>query len=829
MDNISNNVFSDKAKFAIKKSTLCTKRLGHQFIGTEHLLLGLLETKNSVAYQVLTELNITYNKVESLVIASIYDENISITLGVDETALLGYTPKANKVFQESLKESFVLGTSKVGTEHILLAIINDDKCLAMKVISRLNITSEQIRHKISLALGGVKSPLKPKNVKSNVKPKKSTTPALDKYSINYSDLASKNKFDPTIGRENEIERLIQILSRRTKNNPCLVGDPGVGKTALIEGLATKIHIGDVPEFLKNKIIIELDISSMVAGSKYRGEFEDRIKKVLKEVESNKNIILFIDELHTIVGAGSAEGAIDASNIMKPALARGIIRVIGATTYEDFRKHIEKDSALERRFQKIDVLEPSEENAILMLLSLKNNYELHHNVKIEDDAIIASVKLSSRYISDRFLPDKAIDLIDEASSKAKLLNYKLPNNFKEIELRLKQLSLDKENAILSEDFELASSIKDEQEKLTKSFKNKKARWEKNSIDDAPIVTKDVIGDTVALLTGIPVKKIQEEETAKLLNLESELHKRVVGQNESVVSITKAIKRNRVGLKSPNKPIGSFLFCGPTGVGKTELSKALAEVLFGSEDNILRVDMSEFMEKHSVSKLIGSPPGYVGFDEGSTFTEKVRKKPYSVVLFDEIEKAHPDTFNVLLQVLDDGFLTDSKGRKVSFKNTVIIMTSNVGAKRIVSPKKLGFSSGSSSEADYQFMKANVLDELKKDFKPEFLNRIDDITVFRPLTTSEIKEISILLLEDLNKRAILNLDITLTFSDDLISHVSKEGYSKTYGARPLRRTIQSLIEDSLTDKILLGEFISKDIVHVDYIDSTIVMTKKEVACKK
>lgn len=831
MNNINNNRFSSKAREAIKKSTTCAKRLGHQFIGTEHLLLGLLEIEKGVAYQILTlhSNNITYKLAEDMLLKNMYKNNEHMKIG--SIQLSGYTPKAKKVFEASLEESFKLGTSKIGTEHLLLGILRDSTCLGYQILLSLKIKPSEIKEKIMLTMGFGSNDSALYNTTSKAKYKKqsTSTPTLDKFSINYSTLASKNKFDPTIGREKEIDRLIQILSRRNKNNPCLIGDPGVGKTALIEGLATKIFIGDVPTTLRNKKIIALDMSSMVAGSKYRGEFEERVKKVLLEVEKNPDVILFIDELHTIIGAGSAEGAIDASNIMKPALARGSIKVIGATTYEDYKKHIEKDPSIERRFQQLPVLEPKEDDAIKMLLSLKEKYEGHHGVTINDDAIIASVKLSSRYITDRFLPDKAIDLIDEASSKIKLTNYTLPEDFKSLEKKICELKKEKEKAIIDENFELASQVKEKQLKSEKKLANKKKRWQNAQEKNVPVVTKDIIADTVALFTGVPVKKIQEEESKKLLLLEEELHKRVVGQDDAVTAVSKAIKRNRVGLKSANKPIGSFLFLGPTGVGKTELSKALAEVLFGAEDDIIRIDMSEFMEKHSVSKLIGSPPGYVGYDSGGNFTEKIRKKPYSVVLFDEIEKAHPDTFNILLQVLDDGFLTDSKGRKINFKNTLIIMTSNIGAKKIVEPKKLGFANSTTKDEDYKVMKSGVLDELKKSFNPEFLNRIDDITVFKPLSEDDIKKISVLLLDDLTTRGKLNLDISLDFTKPLISYISKEGYSKTYGARPLKRTIQTKIEDLLADKILLGEFISGDKVTIGYEDGNIIFLKKELATSK
>ncbi len=811
---MNNKKLTKDAQNAITKATSATKRLGQPYIGTEHILLGLLDIKSGVAYRVLEENNINYKKVENKIIEFIKNDNESKS---DEKSskLQGYTPRAKGMLGSSLNESFMLNTVYIGTEHLLLAILRDKQCMGTKVLEGLGFKSEFLIERIFNAIGSPsKSPFKQQSLQS-AKNKKSTTPTLDNYSRDLTALAKDNYFDPTIGRSDEIERLIQILSRRTKNNPCLVGEPGVGKTALVEGLAMKIVDGDVPELLKNKRVLALDLSAMLAGSKYRGEFEDRLKKVLKEIDANKNILLFIDEIHTIIGAGSAEGAIDASNIMKPALARGEIKVIGATTHEEFRKYIEKDASIERRFQRIVVEEPSEEEAIKMLLSLKPKYEEHHNVSIEDDAIISAVKLSNRYINDRFLPDKAIDIIDETSSRVKLATYIMPDSFKKLEEKILNIDIEKEDAIVKEDFALAGKLKAEKEKLIKRKERSLDKFEKERLESDDIVSKDLIEDTIAKMTGIPVKKIQEEESHKLLALEEELGKRVIGQKEAVTSIAKCIRRNRVGLKNPNRPIGSFLFLGPTGVGKTELSKALSEILFGSDDDIIRVDMSEFMEPHSVSKLIGAPPGYVGFDEGGTLVEKIRKKPYSLLLLDEVEKAHPDVFNLMLQVLDDGHITDSKGRKVNFKNTLIIMTSNIGAKNIVEPKKLGFSSGLSEEEKHTNMKNAVMGELKNFFKPEFLNRIDDITVFHKLSKEDISHITELLLEDLKERAKLNLDLTLSFTDNLIDYISKEGYSNIYGARPLKRTIQSKLEDEIAEKILFGEFQSGDKIKIDYKD--------------
>ncbi len=808
---MNNEKLTNDAKLAIDKASVIAKRRKQAYIGTEHILLGLLNIKSGMAYKVLENNNINYIKVENKLVELTYKNYVS----EDKGKIKGYTPRAKDIIGNSINESFMLKTTVVGTEHLLLSMLRDKQCMGCTIIEALGVHADILIEKILKSLGQeTKSPFK----QHFSKPKKSATPTLDNYSRDLTKMATNNEFDPTIGRNDEIERLIQILSRRTKNNPCLVGEPGVGKTALVEGLATKIIEGDVPELLKNKRVLELDLSAMLAGSKYRGEFEDRLKKVLKEIETNNNILLFIDEIHTIIGAGSAEGALDASNIMKPALARGEIRVIGATTFEEFRKYIEKDASIERRFQRISVSEPTEEEAIKMLLTLKSKYEEHHNVNIDDEAIVSAVRLSSRYINDRFLPDKAIDIIDETSSKVKLISYVLPTSIKKLEEKISKIEGKKEEAIIDEDFLLASELKSEKEKLLKRKERSLNKFEKEREEKIDTVTRDLIEDTVAKMTGIPIKKIQEEESQKLLDLENVLHNKVIGQDDAVTRIAKCIRRNRVGLKNPNRPIGSFLFLGPTGVGKTELSKALAETLFGSTDDILRVDMSEYMEQHSVSKLIGAPPGYVGFDEGGTLAEKVRKKPYSLILFDEVEKAHPDIFNLLLQVLDDGHITDSKGRKINFKNTLIIMTSNIGAKKIVEPKKLGFSSTITSDENYKIMKKDVMNELKKFFRPEFLNRIDDITVFHKLSKDNIFEITKLLLEDLKVRAKLNLNLELSFTKDLIEYISKEGYSEIYGARPIKRAIQNHLEDELAEKILNKEFANSKKINIDYKEKLI-----------
>ena len=643
------------------------------------------------------------------------------------------------------------------------------------------------------------------------KQEKSATETLDKFSRDMTALAKKNKFDPIVGRDKEIERIVQILSRRTKNNPCLVGDPGVGKTAIVEGLAQKIAEGNVPDTLKNKRIVGLDLSAMVAGSKYRGEFEERMKKAMDEVKADGNIILFVDEIHTIIGAGAAEGAIDASNILKPALSRGEIQLIGATTLEEYRKHIEKDAAFERRFQPVKVEEPDEQAAVAMLKALRDKYEMHHKVTISDDAIEAAVKLSARYVSDRFLPDKAIDLIDEAASRLRLKTFSAPDNVAEMEEKLAEMEKEKEAAIKTEEFEKAAEIKRAQDALRAQWKEAKKEWENNHENQAQVVTREEVAEVVSVWTGVPLQSLQEEESQRLLHLEDTLHQRVIGQSEAVKALAKAIRRGRVGLKDPNRPIGSFLFLGPTGVGKTELSKALAEALFGDEDAMIRIDMSEYMEKHSVSRMVGSPPGYVGYEEGGQLSEKVRRNPYSVVLFDEIEKASPDVFNVLLQVLDDGHITDGQGRKVDFKNTVIIMTSNAGARSIVEPKRVGFTSMETEEQSYQNMKKNVMEEVRHIFKPEFLNRIDDMIVFHSLTQEDILEIVKLMTRTVSKRIKENMDITVTFTDKALEKIAEEGYDKAFGARPLRRAIQSRIEDAFAEEYLMGNFKAGDKVSV------------------
>lgn len=698
-----------------------------------------------------------------------------------------------------------MNTGYVGTEHILVALIRENDNLAVKILVGLGVNLQRLYEDIMLMLG--ESEAQPAGAMGmnlqGEQEEKSNTETLDKFSRNLTDMAKQNKFDPIVGRDNEIERIIQILSRRTKNNPCLVGDPGVGKTAIVEGLAQKIAEGSIPDTLKKKKIVGLDLSAMVAGSKYRGEFEERMKKALDEVKADGNIILFVDEIHTIIGAGAAEGAIDASNILKPSLARGEIQLIGATTLEEYRKHIEKDAAFERRFQPVRVEEPEEKVAVEMLQALKDKYEMHHKVTISDEALESAVKLSSRYVADRFLPDKAIDLIDEAASRLRLRAYTAPVSVTELEKKLAEMEKEKEESIKTEEFEKAAEIKKQQDAFRVQLKEAKQEWETEHGGSEQIVTKEDVAEVVSRWTGIPVQSLREEESQRLLRLEDTLHQRVIGQQEAVKAVAKAVRRGRVGLKDPNRPIGSFLFLGPTGVGKTELSKALAEALFGDENAMIRIDMSEYMEKHSVSRMVGSPPGYVGYEEGGQLSEKVRRNPYSVILFDEIEKASPEVFNVLLQVLDDGHITDGQGRKVDFKNTVIIMTSNAGARSIVAPKRLGFTSVETPEQSYELMKKSVMDEVKNVFKPEFLNRIDDMIVFHALEKEDILEIVKLMTDTLAKRVQENMGISVSFTDKALEKIAEEGFDKAYGARPLRRAIQSKIEDAFAEEYLQGNF--------------------------
>ncbi|MCC0642309.1 MULTISPECIES: ATP-dependent Clp protease ATP-binding subunit [unclassified Clostridioides] len=791
------NRFTQRAKKAIDLAFESAKNLGHNIVGSEHILLGLLKEEEGIAAKVLSKVGFTEAYLEGKII-----DMEGKGEGIPEDIVL--SPRSKQILELSGMFANKLKTNYIGTEHILLAIIQEGEGIANKVLNYAGVNDRTLAQ-LTIDMMGMSDNNQYKSKNSYTGNQNQTeSKILDKYGRNLTLYAKQNKIDPVIGREKEIQRVIQILSRRTKNNPVLIGDPGVGKTAIAEGLATNIALGNVPETLKSKTLYSLEMGSLLAGAKYRGEFEERIKEVVDEVVKNGNIILFIDEMHTIIGAGSTgEGSIDASNILKPALARGEIQVIGATTIDEYRKHVEKDSALERRFQPVMVDEPSKEDSIKILEGLRDKYEAHHKVKITDDAIKTAVELSTRYISDRYLPDKAIDLIDEAASKVRLKENTPPAEIKKLELEIENIDKEKEEAVRCQDFEKAAKIRDEQGILKKQLEDVREKWNKSS-KHSDLVDGEVIAEVVGLWTGIPVNKILEEEADRLLKLEEILHNRVIGQEQAVKSISKAIRRSRAGLKDPNRPIGSFLFLGPTGVGKTELSKALAEVQFGDENQIIRIDMSEYMEKHAVSRMIGSPPGYIGHDEGGQLTEKVRRNPYSVILFDEIEKAHPDVFNILLQILDDGRLTDSKGRTVDFKNTIVIMTSNVGASTIGRQKTLGFSIAKGDEEEksqYEKMKENIMGELKQRFRPEFLNRIDDIIVFHSLNTEHISKIVILMVDKLQER-LKDMDIKLEMSDEAIKLISKSGFDLEYGARPLKRALQKELEDELSEAILRGD---------------------------
>jgi ATP-dependent Clp protease ATP-binding subunit ClpC len=816
--------FTDNAREAIRIATDVAFRLSHNYIGTEHLLIGLIRAEG-VGAKVLEANGVDEDKVLELVNQLIAPNTQIKTLGTNS-----FTSRAKNILEQSGKEATKMNMDQIGSEHILIALLKESDCIAVRLLNTLGINLQKLYVDTLAAAGLDLNTAKSEFAMSKGKNKaKSSTPTLDQFSRNLTDYAREGKLDPVIGRENEITRVIQILSRRTKNNPCLVGEPGVGKTAIAEGLALKIVNGDVPDTIKDKRVMTLDLSGMVAGSKYRGEFEERIKKVIAEVIYDGNVLLFLDELHTIIGAGGAEGAIDASNILKPSLARGELQLIGATTREEYRKYIEKDAALERRFQPVVVEEPSEEETIKILYGLRERYEAHHNVTITNDAVEAAVKLSKRYINDRFLPDKAIDVMDEASSKVRLSTFIDSPKVKELEEKIKEYEVEKEDAIKEEAFELASEIKKKQDKARDMLNRHKIEHEKEREEKKLFVTEGQIAEVIAGWTKIPVKKLEEEESERLMQLESILHQRVVGQSEAVTAVAKAIRRGRVGLKDPNRPIGSFLFLGPTGVGKTELSKALAEAMFGNENSMIRVDMSEYMEKHSVSKMIGSPPGYVGYDEGGQLSEKVRRNPYSVILFDEIEKAHPDVFNILLQVLDDGHITDAQGRKISFKNTIIIMTSNAGAQNIISPKKLGFSSVTDEKADYKRMKDQVMEEVKRVFKPEFINRIDEIIVFHSLTKEDIKNIVRIMLASIEKRCRQQMNLILQVQESIIDFIADKGFDEKYGARPIRRAIQTHIEDALAEEILEGRIVTGDTVTIDYKENKVVMTPKKKRLKK
>ena len=788
--------YTPQAKEALSLAVGMAESLNHGYVGTEHLLIGLLQEGTGVAARVLEENGVEESKVVELV-SQLISPNTSVQMAENAA----YTPRARRVIENSYREAVRFKAAQIGTEHILIAILREGDCVASRLLNTMGISVQKLYIDLLAAMGEDAPSIKDEMQRGNSGKRGSSTPALDSYSRNLTQMALDGKLDPVIGREHEIQRVIQILSRRTKNNPCLIGEPGVGKTAVVEGLAQRIAAGDVPDTIADKRVMTLDLSGMVAGSKYRGEFEERIKKVIAEVVEAKDVLLFIDEIHTIIGAGGAEGALDASNILKPSLARGELQLIGATTINEYRKYIEKDSALERRFQPVTVDEPSEEESIAILKGLRSRYEEHHRVEITDDALEAAVKLSSRYINDRFLPDKAIDLIDEAASKVRLSNYTKPSKIKDYEAQIDDLEEEKESAIRDEAYEKAGDIKKKQEKLKEKIRLTLEKWEKEKETRKLVVGENEVADVVAGWTKIPVKKLAQEESERLKNLEGILHERVVGQEEAVTAVSKAIRRGRIGLKDPKRPIGSFLFLGPTGVGKTELSKALAEAMFGTESSLIRVDMSEYMEKHSVSKMIGSPPGYVGYEEGGQLSEKVRRNPYSVILFDEIEKAHPDVFNILLQVLDDGHITDAQGRKIDFKNTILIMTSNAGAENIIAPKRLGFTSVDDEKEKYRFMKDRVMDEVKRIFKPEFLNRIDEIIVFHPLNKDNMKEIVSIMLSVINKRAMQQMGIELDVDESGKEYLIDKGYDEKYGARPLRRAIQSLLEDSLAEKILDG----------------------------
>ncbi|MDY4608782.1 MAG: ATP-dependent Clp protease ATP-binding subunit [Eubacterium sp.] len=809
------NSFTQKANEVLNLAIKAAENYGHNYVGSEHILYGLLSEGTGLAASILNEKGITAEDVDNLIRTEIGTGNPT-RLSPDD-----FTPRSKRIIELSFQIARSMRHSFVGTEHLLVSLIKESDSYAVRFLNELGVSVDEILQFVAESISGGESDAT--ESKKNGKKGKSKTPTLDEFGKDLTELAKQGKIDPVIGREKEINRVIQILSRRNKNNPCLIGEPGVGKTAIAEGLALKIVQDEVPELLKNKKIVALDLTSMVAGTKYRGDFEERIKKAMDEVKAAKDVILFIDEVHTIMGAGAAEGAVDAANILKPSLARGELQVIGATTIDEYRKNIEKDAALERRFQPVTVGEPTEEEAVEILRGLRDKYEAHHKVKITDEAIESAVKMSSRYIADRYLPDKAIDLIDEAASIVRLNAQTIPQNLKDMEDEIKRLEQEKQSAVTSQDFESAAKLRDKQNNLKKLLADEKEKWKNVSSHEVKSVTTDEIASVVSQWTGIPVNQLTKEESERLLNMEKILHERIVGQDKAVSSIARAIRRGRVGLKNPKRPIGSFIFLGPTGVGKTELCKTLAEAMFGDENAIIKLDMSEYMEKHTVSKLIGSPPGYVGFDEGGQLTEKVRRHPYSVVLFDEIEKAHPDVFNMLLQILEDGVLTDSQGRKVSFKNCIIIMTSNVGADKITDPKlAMGFNHSEDGKDSAKTIEELVMPDLKRTFKPEFLNRLDEIIVFNQLEKDDIKEIACRMLKTLIKR-VKDMDIDIEFTDEAVSALADEGFDKTYGARPLRRAIQSKIEDRLSELILDGTVKPNTKCTVDFKDGEFTFTDK------
>ncbi len=806
--------FTRKAQNALNRALYIASEMGHTCVGSEHLLLALLSESDSIAERVLAERGVTYDKTKKIL-----SDNIGIGTRTNLSAS-DITPRTKRIIESSASIAVGMGHGYIGTEHMLLALIEEKECFAVRIINEQGAQSSDIKRDVMSYFGTTENSEKQNN-KKKADEGLGDASNLSQFGRNLCKMAREGKIDPIIGRETETSRVIQILSRRTKNNPCLIGEPGVGKTAVVEGLAQRIVDGNVPDTLRDKLLVTLDISGMIAGAKYRGEFEERMKNVMEEVRRNPRIILFIDEIHTIIGAGGAEGAVDAANIIKPALARGEMQVIGATTINEYRRHIEKDAALERRFQSVLVGEPTAAEAEQILFGLRDKYEAHHKLKISDDAIRAAVKLSVRYISDRYLPDKAIDLIDEAASKKRILSFTPTADVRDLEAKLKAVTAEKEEAILGEDYEEAAKLRDEEKHLQDELVEKKDNADSHS-SDALLIDESDIADIVTSWTGIPVRKLAEEESERLVNLDSILKEKIIGQNEAVESVAKAIRRGRIGLKDPARPIGSFIFLGPTGVGKTELSKVLADVMFGTRDSIIRVDMSEYMEKHSVSKLIGSPPGYIGYDDGGQLTEKIRRRPYSVVLFDEIEKAHPDVFNILLQILEDGVLTDAQGRRVDFKNTIIIMTSNVGATSMTEQRRLGFSDTDNVTNEDAKIKSYVSDALKHTFKPEFLNRVDETIIFNKLTDTDIEKICEIMLRDIKKR-VESLGIQIEFAHEVVSSLAKEGFDPVYGARPLRRAIVRRVEDSFSEAMLRGEIKEGDDITAEICDGKIVFKPK------